>query len=52
VRVLCEVAIYPCIDNPYGWNEHQRVENVFKFHPTKGVSERHIFTQSNGELKL
>jgi hypothetical protein len=50
-RVLCEVAIYPWIDNSYRWNEHPRVENVLKFNPTKELSERHIFSQSNGELK-
>jgi hypothetical protein len=51
VKVLGEVAIYPCIDNPYGLNEHTRVEKVLEFNPTKGLGERHVFTQSNRGLK-
>jgi hypothetical protein len=44
VRVLGEVAIYLCINNPYGLNEQPRVENVLEFNPTKGMGERHGFT--------
>jgi hypothetical protein len=35
VRVLGKIAIYPCIDNPYGLNRHPRVEKGFEFNPTK-----------------
>jgi hypothetical protein len=38
VRVMGEVAIYPCM-------------KVLEFNPTKGLGERHGFTQSNGGLK-
>jgi hypothetical protein len=48
---LGEVAIYPCIDIPYGLNEHTRVEDVLEFNPTKGLGERHDFSQSNRGLK-
>jgi hypothetical protein len=51
VKVLGEVAIYPCIDNPYGLNEHTRIEKVLEFNPTKGLGEIHGFTQSNRGLK-
>jgi hypothetical protein len=44
-------AIYPKIDNPYGLNEHTRVEEVLGFNPTKGLGERHGFTQSMVGLK-
>jgi hypothetical protein len=51
VGVLGEVAIYPYIDNPYGLNKHTRVEKALKFNLTKGLGERHDFTQSNRGLK-
>jgi hypothetical protein len=51
VRVFDEVGIYPCIDNPYGLIEHTRVNKVLKFNPTKGLGERHGFTQLNEGLK-
>jgi hypothetical protein len=44
-------VIYPKIDNPYGLNEHTRVEEVLGFNPTKGLGERHGFTQSMVGLK-
>jgi hypothetical protein len=44
LRVLSDVAIYPCIDIPYGLNEKQRVEEILKFNPTKGLGVRHDFT--------
>jgi hypothetical protein len=47
MRVLSEIAIYLCIDNPYGLNEHLRAEKVLEFNPTKGLGERHGFTQPN-----
>jgi hypothetical protein len=49
--ILGEVAIYPCIDIPYGLNEHTRVGDVLEFNPTKGLGERHDFSQSNRGLK-
>jgi hypothetical protein len=51
VRVLDEVAIYTCIDNPHGVNEHTIVENVLEFNPAKELCERHGFTQFNGGFK-
>jgi hypothetical protein len=48
---LAEVAIYPCIDNPYGLKEHTWVKEILGFNPTKGFGGRHGFTQSNGGLK-
>jgi hypothetical protein len=50
-RVLSEVAIYPCIDNPCGLNGDTKVDGVLEFNPTKVLGERHDFTQSNGGLK-
>jgi hypothetical protein len=44
LRVLSDVAIYPCIDIPYGLNEKLRVEEILKFNPTKGLGVRHDFT--------
>jgi hypothetical protein len=34
MRVLDGIAIYPCIDIPYGLNEHPRVD-FFKFNPQR-----------------
>jgi hypothetical protein len=51
VRVLGEVAIYPCINNPYGLNKHSRVEKVLEYIPTKRLSEKHGLVQFNRGLK-
>jgi hypothetical protein len=48
VRVLTEVVIYLCIDNPYGLNKYLRVEKDLEFNSIKGLGERHCFTQFNG----
>jgi hypothetical protein len=47
-----QIDPYPCINNPYKLNKHPMVDNVLKFNLTKGLGERHDFTQSNGRLKL
>jgi hypothetical protein len=51
VRVLSDIVNYLLIDNPYRLNENPRVEKVLEFNPTKGLCERHGFTQSNEGLK-
>jgi hypothetical protein len=51
MRVLHEVTIYPCIDIPYELNEQLGVEKILEFNPTKGLSVRHGFTQSNGGVR-
>jgi hypothetical protein len=35
VKALDEVAIYACIDDQYGLNEHLRVEKILNLIPKK-----------------
>jgi hypothetical protein len=48
---ICEVVIYPCINNSYELIEHSKVEKVLKSNSTKGWGKRHGFTQFKRELK-